>query len=593
MTRNSLRDRVAPLGIFALTTCFLTFPVVLHLGSFVIGRPFEDAFEQIWYLYWYKHAIFDLHVSPWFQPEIFYPAGFDLRFVPFPPFYPFLLAPLTLLIGPVAAYNLTVIASSVLAAYGIFLVVRLLGGSIWGGLLAGMAFAFYPQREVYFSGHLNFLLGSMWLPWMLYGVVYAARFPARRTRGVVLAFCSFALAIAGALHFVYLGGVAFLIAALGYWLPGIKSQPKAWGKSLIVGILVWGVIAVPLLAGAMDDRRQVGAGSQFSFDSTDASSVSTERLLVPSGINPIIWDFARKTFPLQNGADGVVSLGYVPMALALFLLLRERSGVHLKVGLMLVAIGGILMLGTTLHFWGRAVWVPIPEPLGRLVDSITHEAGVALVKEGRMRVPLPSAFLYLALPPLRSFHNFGRWGLISALGVAILGGLGLTKLTSSWSRRKRLVLAGLACLMLLMEFNMQPLPSTMSTVQMHRDVDDWLAANAGSSTIIEYPLSYTMKGQSLYYTIAHGQKIVHGYRPILPPGFSEMLPVLNQWPEPAALDLLAQIGAKYVLVHSFIGDNFEHQQLPALLASPRLKLIDVFPTSIGNVRQIYLFELCH
>ena len=41
-----------------------------------------------------------------------------------------------------------------------------------------------------------------------------------------------------------------------------------------------------------------------------------------------------------------------------------------------------------------------------------------------------------------------------------------------------------------------------------------------------------------------------------------MLPVLNQWPEPPALDLLAQIGVKYVLVHSFIGDDFEHQQLP-------------------------------
>ena len=265
MTKRSLRDWVAPLGIFALTTCFLTFPVVLHLGSLVIGRPFEDAFESIWYLNWYKHAIFDLHVPPWFQPEVFYPAGFDLRFAIFPPFYPFLLAPLTLLTGPVAAYNLVMLASSVLAAYGTYLVVRLMGGSVWGPLLAGMAFAFYPQREVYFSGHLNFLLGSMWLPWILYGVVYAARFPTRRTRGVILAFCSFALAIAGAWQFVFLGGVVLLIAALGYWLPGIKSQPKAWGKSLIIGILVWGVIAVPLLIGAIAARDQVGAEKSILF----------------------------------------------------------------------------------------------------------------------------------------------------------------------------------------------------------------------------------------------------------------------------------------------------------------------------------------
>jgi hypothetical protein len=32
-------------------------------------------------------------------------------------------------------------------------------------------------------------------------------------------------------------------------------------------------------------------------------------------------------------------------------------------------------------------------------------------------------------------------------------------------------------------------------------------------------------------------------------------------------------------------------RFPLLLAIPELRLVDIFPTPIGNVRQIYLFEL--
>ena len=70
---------------------------------------------------------------------------------------------------------------------------------------------------------------------------------------------------------------------------------------------------------------------------------------------------------------------------------------------------------------------------------------------------------------------------------------------------------------------------------MRRAVDEWLATNASDSVIIEYPLSYTMKGQSLYYTMAHRQKIVHGYSQLLPKGYTDLLPVLNQWPGPKSI----------------------------------------------------------
>jgi hypothetical protein len=208
-----------------------------------------------------------------------------------------------------------------------------------------------------------------------------------------------------------------------------------------------------------------------------------------------------------------------------------------------------------------------------------------------LRIPLPSLIPYWLFSFTRSFHHFGRWSVLTSLGMAMSAGLGLTRLLSSQTTRKRALVSILLILLLVADFNMQPIPAVTTTQQMHRAVDDWLAAQPDRTTIIEYPANYNWKGQSLYYTIAHGQRIVHGYSIVPSSGVSEMRTILSQWPEPQALDLLQQIGVKYILVDSFVNDNFETKQLPQLLSIPRLKLVQVFPTNVRPVRDIYLFEL--
>ena len=139
---------VAALLFFILVYGFLTYPVMTRPGYWVWGRPFEDAFESIWYIEWYKQAFFDLNVSPLHQPDIYYPHGWDLRFAILPPLYPTMLAPLTLALGSVAAYNYALLFSCVFAAYGTFLLAEQVSGSWWGACLAGVLFSCSPQREI-------------------------------------------------------------------------------------------------------------------------------------------------------------------------------------------------------------------------------------------------------------------------------------------------------------------------------------------------------------------------------------------------------------------------------------------------------------
>jgi hypothetical protein len=576
-----------PLAVFSVVTLYFLYPIPLHLSSLVLGRPFEDAFESIWYLYWYKHALFDLRTSPLFEPDVFYPVGWDLGFSVMPPLYPALLAPLTALVGHVAAYNLSLVGACVFAAYGVYVLGKALGASTWGSIIAGIAYAFYPNRQVYFGGFLNLLLGSMWLPWIVYGVVQATRRSLFRARWMALAGLAFGLSIAGAWQFTFISTTAVAVfGAVCLW-PGIRTEWRTWVRPIAVAALIVCLTAGPLLLNAFRVRQRIGASAEFSFEDVDGTSVSIERLFVPSALNPLTWKLSRETFPLSNGEDGVVSFGYIPALLALLGVRHwPGTGKRLVRGFIaMIATGVILMAGPTLHWWGQAVSLRLPG-----ASVVGRVAPMLVMPDGSLRIPMPAMALHLPIPGFRSFHHFGRWGLIASLGIAVLAGVGLTGIMRSCKPWVRVILGIGSFLCLMLEFNTQPLPAVTPIRQMQRNVDAWLAAQPEQNVIIEYPLSYTMHGQSLYYTIAHGQKIVHGSS-ILPAGYPELLHTLNKWPGEAAIDLLEEIKVRYILVHAFRGEGFEEEILPDLLAITRLKLVARFPTPIAPVRDVYLFEL--
>lgn len=568
-----LFKRLWPLFVFLGVTVFLTYPVSLNPASLVIGRPFDDAFEHIWYLQWYKHALLNLHVSPLFQPDIFSPEGWDLSFASLPPLFPILLAPVTAVLGPVATYNLVLLVSTVLAAYGVFLLVRAMGGTSLGGIFAGLLYAFYPNRQVYMHGFFNHLLGSMWLPWALYGLYQAVNRPRSRGRWLLFSSLAYSLSIGGAWQYVYISTFVLLIFGLFYLLPSLKRELALWVKPLLLATIPILFIAVPLLVNGMLARERMGSSAEFSLEDLSQTSVSVERLLVPSALNPLFWDLVRETYPLRNGEDGVVTFGFSALILAAIVLIWIRPWPRHTWALFALAVIGLLfMAGPFLQWQGETVviqWLKLSR-----ISEISPGLKAA---PGAIKLPMPALFIYRFVPPLRSFHHFGRFGVVVAMSLGILAGLGLSTIQRRFSPQVGVTI-GLACLlMLLIEFNPQPLSSVTAIAGMERDVDDWLRTQPDQSTIMEYPLWYSPNAQSLYYTIAHQQKIFHGYSSISSQ-FLEMRPTLALWPEKPAIDLLEQNGVDYVLVHvPEEQDDFETTVLPELMEIDRLALVGRFP----------------
>lgn len=586
MTREKVLSNWLPLSVFVLAALFVLRPASYHLSTHILARPFEDAFEAIWYLHWYQHAIFHLHQSPFFQPDIFYPEGWDLGFAVMPPFYPLILSPLTYLLGAVTIYNLCLMFTAVFAAYGVFLLCKAAGSSTGGAVLAGLAFAFYPQREVYYFGHLNLLIASMWMPWIVYGLLRAkeAPTPQKQFRWMCFAGLCYGLGIAGAWQFLFLGMGLLLTFGLVYFWPVIHHNNKHWWRPVGGMVMCTAVIALPLLLNAAIVQQRTGANPVFSFTQTNYTSVHLEWLFVPHANNPFVWEnLINPYFPPWRGVESVVSFGVIIVALALYGMFTKRPWPSLFVALfVMIVIGLLLMLGLTLHIWGEHVKIPVPH------TAWLERFGPELIIDSHnIQFPMPAYIIYKLVPAFRAFHHFSRWGLMVSLGLSVFAAVGFTHLVQYKRRLVRIGAVFILILLLLLEFNFRRTVTT--TQQMQRSVDVWLAAQPEQSVIIEYPLNYTMKPQSLYYASAHGQRIVHGSS--LPTThLAEIRPILEQWPGMAALELLAELEVRYILVYG--NETVAREYLPLWRANPGMRFVDRFEGPIvGPYNEVYVFEL--
>jgi hypothetical protein len=120
---------------------FIGVRVAAHPERRMVGGLFTDPQIFIWSFAWWPHAI--LHgQNPFFTHAIWEPDGFNLTWATSVPGLAIAFAPVTLLFGPILAYNVASILMPALAAWTAFLLCRRLTGKVWPSLLGGYLFGF-------------------------------------------------------------------------------------------------------------------------------------------------------------------------------------------------------------------------------------------------------------------------------------------------------------------------------------------------------------------------------------------------------------------------------------------------------------------
>ena len=559
---NGLASHLAVLSVFVVLSVMLTYPLAKDLDTRIPGapRPPGDNFYYLYKVWWFGHALFDLHVSPFFNPNIFYPFGYDetLSETTLSNTVPAL--PLTLFFGEVVAYNLVMLISFVLSGFGTYLLVLRLTGSRAAGLLSGIVFAFCPYRMAHLgAGHLP-LMGTQWLPLLF---LYLERMLVRRrSADAVMAALFYTLGALSAWYYAYIfamAGVVYVLACGRPWRQHLWQWRFARCALIfaIVCLLLVGPFALPVT------RVWKGGTRPQSLHYLDHWSASPLDFIYPNVMHPLWGTWLLEQYP-QNIYENMLFLGLVPLLLSIVALWGQRDRVRTAVG-WLSATFAVMALGTTLHWKNAAVYIAVPGWLERMftvgMGFLTNRLALYPISswdlrvEGAVYLPLPTLLLVLNMPLFKAMRVWGRLGLITVFGVSVLAGCGLQRLykrlcqrgTGAHSIRLRNVLVTMAVFMLVVLESLTVPFALGGSKTEAQPVDLWLAQQGGDFAVMVYPFDGKM-GLPLYSSRFHGKKVSFGKGTFWPRAFLEQQKVLASFPSRESVALLKRWEVRYVLV---------------------------------------------
>lgn len=545
---------------YTVLTLLLAYPIVQNLATAI---PFGgDAWQHIWNLWWVRHALIDLHTSPYHTNLIFYPDGASLYFHTLVLTAGLIGIPLQALgLNLLATYNVLILMSFVLAGYGTFLLCRYLTKHDWASFVGGLVFAFAPYHFAHIIGHLN-LTSLQWMPFYVLVLLKATDCRVGRDqydlRGVGLALMSGALLALNTytdwLYGIFLAMLTALVVGWRLLVPRERRDlrergmtlPRA-GVRLLAGgglfLILIGPVLFPTLAEARKGYAQQPAQETLVY-SSDLILAFT-----PSELHPT-WGkvVANKVstlgpyLPIKNPSERVLFLGYTVLALSAFALWKLRRDRAVVFWAVTAFLTWLLSLGPVLQVAGKTRFTAFD-----------------------VAVPLPYLLLY-KLPLFNIMRTPARLTVLTMLALSVLVAFGMTYAMRALQNRVEIrpslrsaAFALLAPALILFEFLAVPFP--MVPPGWGVPIYSKIATEPGNFALLELPLRPF--GDYMAYQTVHGKPIIGGYlsrQPDYPTLQREAVlgyllnttksddPLASEVANGTGADRLRELGVKYVII---------------------------------------------
>jgi hypothetical protein len=365
--RRALVSTVGPLAIYTLVSLvFFGRVLVLHGDRAYIGKD-HDPEIFIWSLAWWPHAI--LHGENPFVTHAIWPVtGLNLAWVTSVPGLAILAAPVTLVAGPVIAYNVASVVLPALAAWTAFLLCRHVTGSWWPSLAGGYLFGFSSYMLGHTLGHLNltsvFLVPLVALAVLRYIDGTASRRAFATSLGLLLGaqlslstevFATLTVALATSL------ATAFIV------LPSARRRLRSAVPAVLAAYVLGAIVAAPLLGYALTDFQT------NPINDPALHPVDVLNFLVPTKVTLVNTGYSRALSGHFLGALQEQG-AYLGLPLVAILVLfawewRRRSAGRYLVTLL--ALGVVAELGLALYVAGHRI-MPMPWALAARLPGLVH-----------------------------------------------------------------------------------------------------------------------------------------------------------------------------------------------------------------------------
>jgi hypothetical protein len=142
---------------------------------------------------------------------------------------------------------------------------------------------------------------------------------------------------------------------------------------------------------------------------------------------------------------------------------------------------------------------------------------------------------------------FKRYGILVLMAMSALAGMGVARTLERGGRRVAPII-GLSILALVF-LDFYPGPYEDFAKIESRPVDYWLAEQPGDGAVAQFPFDQVQDQIQIYYTLTHSKPFLGGFfNAFPPPQFRRIKSVMEDFPDPASLDLLEDLGVEYVVV---------------------------------------------
>ncbi len=627
---------------YLIATIVFTWPYVLSFGTRLPGWPM-DNFNFMYKIWWVSHSIFGNPPpgsSLVFNPNVYYPIGFNLGQGELTPANTLLTIPITATLGPIVSYNFLVFLSFVLSGWGMYLLVKYLLESMINlaptetitqnsklktknstliALLIGLSFTFMPYRLNHMLGHLQ-MMGTQWLPLTFLFLEKMLR--GRRWQDGALAGLFFALCCWEAWYYAAIIGLFVgLYIVVRWWqlrgnapqdalsTPASSQHPGQQGglfavttnqdlgqqggptaalttrnsnlkpqTSNLKPLAAFILVTAALVAPFAIPYLALRSGNSlaYSVKAANGSSALLSDYFIPSQLHPI-WGDAFKTAHTAN--LNLAEYNLWPGA-AMYLLIGLGIWAGWKLRGKLAAFPFSLYIGMALLavVLSFGLQYDLSGELARF-DPALRSAG--------WQVPLPGLLLYKFVPLFSSIRAWARFGLIAIFAFYVIAALGLAWLLTRPKMpvyRYTLIIA--LAVLVLADFWATPYTWGFSRVEQ-QPLDAYLAALPGQPVVAMMPFDRaTRDGPAMWASVYHGKPIAYGYETFMPNDYQLNEDTLqNLFPQDAALDVLKGWHVQYIAVSSCqVGSPTDSwcygrrwpEMRDRLAASPRLKFIQIF-----------------
>jgi len=544
---NTLRDRygLAAAAVYlVLALLFFGRGLIAGLSAVHFGHA-PDPSQMIWLLAWWPHALAH-HENPFISPNVWAPGGFNLTWAVGMPLASIAIAPLTAMLGPVAAYNLLCILCPVLAGWSAFALAHHLGTRWHAALLAGYLFGFSP----YMMGALNaghpYLLLAFPVPLLVLSAIKAYQGQIRRQTFAVIAalliVAQFLFSTEVAATMVAFAAVALLLA--WYLMDGARRAAVA---ALVVPFVLANLGAALLLVPYLYYMFAYGV-PHMAINSPATYSTDLLNFVLPTDTLAIGVIASLRAITSHFSGNVGEAGGFIALPLIVIAVLYARTHWRDPAGrllLLMLAIIAAAELGPRLHIAGLTTF-------GLPWKLVTH---------------LP--FLKNALP--------ARFSMYASLAIALIAALWLTfDSPPAWLRWT--LIASAAALSLP---NLAPGAFTDPTITPAFFADGtyrtWLTPN---QTVIVLP--FGVSGDSMQWLAQTGMyfRMAGGSSAITPRAF-EAWPIVNAFLTktliPDALDQLKAFSATHEVTAIVAEESYTD------LWTPLLRSLDPVPRSSGGM----------